>query len=90
MTQEIKITVRLFGAFRKFHASPVMMSLPLGSSVADVKASLGIALKTLNPLFTDQDLLDKSALADNRAVLSPATRLQQDCDLAILPPVCGG
>lgn len=90
MSHTIEITIRLFGAFRKFHGAPLTLSLPTGCSVTDVKAALGNTLTSLNPAFTDRELLDKSALADDRAVLAPDATLQQDSQLAILPPVCGG
>jgi len=90
MSQTIEITIRLFGAFRKFHNAPLTLFLPAGCSVTDIKTALGHALTSLNPAFADQELLDKSVLADDRAVLAPGATLQQNCQLAILPPVCGG
>lgn len=90
MSQTIKVTIRLFGAFRKFHESPVVVSVPIGCDAADVKSALGNALASLNLVFADQELLDKSALADDRTVLAHSATFHQDCQLAILPPVCGG
>ena len=90
MTSTIQITVRLFGAFRKYYGSPIVLSVPANCSVPDIKSAIGKKLVLLNTAFADQELLDKSALADDRAVLAADATLQQDCQLAILPPVCGG
>ncbi len=90
MTQTIQITVRLFGTFRKFHNTPLSLTLLSGASVSDIKIAVGQALQALNPAFNDLELLEKSALADDRAVLNPDASLTADTQLAILPPVCGG
>ena len=90
MTQTIQIHVRLFGAFRKFHNAPIKLTVPSGTSVSQIKSELGQSLQSLNPAFNDLELLAKSALADDHAVLSPDASLTADTQLAILPPVCGG
>lgn len=90
MLKDINISIRLFGAFRKFHAAAISLTLPEGASVADVKLALGQALEHINPEFKDFELLEKSALADDKAVLNATDLLHRDAQLAILPPVCGG
>lgn len=90
MTTSIQIQIRLFGAFRKFHHAPVSLTVPSGATVPEIKQALGNALQALNPAFNDAELLEKSALADHRAVLAPDASFTADSQLAILPPVCGG
>lgn len=90
MSANIHLTVRLFGAFRSVYSQPVTLSVPAGASVNVIKDALGAELARLNPSFHDTDLLARSALATNSAVLQPDACLNTDAHLAILPPVCGG
>lgn len=90
MVQTLHLTVRLFGAFRRFHSAPISLEVASGTNAHQIKQMLGKALHELNPLFSEFDLLDKSALATNTQVLPEETQLYENADLAILPPVCGG
>lgn len=80
----ITVTMRLFGAFRKYGETAVF-SVPSGSSVPQVKAGLAAALR-----MDDKTLIDDSALANDNEVIAEDTVFATDCRLAILPPVCGG
>lgn len=81
---DIKITIRLFGAFRQYGEN-ISFTMPAGCTVAAVKQKLGDVLKA------DQQLIGDSALAnDNEIIDDLSTVLTQDSHLAILPPVCGG
>lgn len=90
MSAENHISIRLFGVFRKFHNSPVVVPIAANTSVSAAKTALGHELKKLNPAFSDFELLEKSALADERRVLTPDEIVKAGSSLAILPPVCGG
>jgi molybdopterin converting factor small subunit len=90
MTPDIQLDIRLFGAFRKFHAQPITLHVARGCTVAHVKAVLGAELQRLNSAFQDQELLAKSALASDSRVLDQQACLTESAHLAILPPVCGG
>lgn len=90
MSSEIKLNIQLFGAFRKFHDKPISLTIRTNATASEAKRALGQELQNLNPAFTDFDLLEKSALADERRVLSPEDMLNTSANLAILPPVCGG
>lgn len=80
----ITVGIRFFGAFRTF-GREVVLSLPLGSNLVDVKQEL------VTKLGKDQELLvNDSVLADSVHILPEAYVLEENCCLSILPPVCGG
>lgn len=81
---EIKITIKLFGAFRKY-GQALDLVLPAGSSVQDVKVLLAGKLES-----NDAALVAESALANDNEILSGTEVFNDDTALAILPPVCGG
>lgn len=80
----IKITMRLFGAFRRY-GEVISFSLPSGSTVPDVKNGLAVALN-----IDDRALIHDSALANDNEIIGGDAIFTRDCHLAILPPVCGG
>ena len=88
----VRVRVRLFGAFRKYATGgDVAFDVPLGTTVAALRAHLGEALRRACPAFADQPLLDASVLADDERILDDAQALGAgDLSLAVLPPVCGG
>lgn len=91
MSQSIQLQIRLFGVFRKFHPSPVALTVATGTTVRTLKTVLGLELQKLNGgIFTEQALLAQSALATDHAVLEDGACLTESAQLAILPPVCGG
>ena len=84
------IRVLLFGAFRQYAADgAINVVFPEGGSVADLRESLASELKRLSPEFSE-DLLYSSAIGNNDEILSEDFQLWKECELAILPPVCGG
>lgn len=80
----VTITMRLYGAFRKYQDS-LTLSVPAGSPVATIKEALG---NVLGPQA--KDLVMDSVIADDRAILPPGFVVDRDSSLSVLPPVCGG
>lgn len=78
---EIKVTVRLFGAFRKYGENAVFL-LQDGVTVGEMK-------KKMAEKF-DADLVRHSVLANDDHMMTDDMVLRQDARLAVLPPVCGG
>lgn len=81
---DISINVRLFGAFRKY-GETVTFTMPSGSSVQLVKEKLAEILS-----LADAQLIRDSVLANDNEIIEDTAVLSIDCNLAILPPVCGG
>jgi len=91
MLNNITISIHLFGAFRIFLTdTPIVIQVPSGATLADVKNAIGKALVQICPTFDKYALINESALADETQVLQDDTTFTQDAKLAILPPVCGG
>jgi len=84
MSNQIKITIRLFGAFRKY-GDVLELDMPSGSSIADIKSRLAEKLDT-----NDATLVADSAIANDNEIINSGTVFDADATLAILPPVCGG
>lgn len=84
MQDDITITIRLFGAFRKY-GDAMKLTLPAGCAVADIKAGLAEKLAS-----NDAALVSDSAIANDNAIIAADTVFTADATLAILPPVCGG
>jgi len=78
---DIVIDMKLFGVLRKFGDSQ-SFSVPAGSTVSEVKAIFQAKLNS--------GLVADSVLANASAILSDNDVLQDDAQLSILPPVCGG
>lgn len=76
------IQVRLFGAFRN-HQQELNLEIEPEATVQDLK-------KILSRHFDDQNLVQASALADEKQILLPEELIGSRTWLAILPPVCGG
>jgi molybdopterin converting factor small subunit len=89
MQPQITLQIKLFGAFRQFQNRPVVLELPSGISVAEVKTALWEKLQEIKP-GADLALLNASAIASSSSVLLPEMSLTESQSLAILPPVCGG
>lgn len=90
MDSTLKLNIRLFGAFRKYHNGLLTLEVNEGITVSEVKGLIAQKIKDLSPEFKDQELIDKSALANTQKVLNPFDSLTESDNLAILPPVCGG
>lgn len=84
MNKKIEITVRLFGAFRRY-GERIVLSAPSGSSIADIITLLS---EKIEP--QDKVLLNDSAMANDNEIVGRDFILSENSELAILPPVCGG
>lgn len=90
MEKTLALNIKLFGAFRKYHTGSLTLSVIEGVSAQQIKGLIGQTLKELAPGFRDDELIEKSALANNRRVLNETDCVLESTELAILPPVCGG
>jgi molybdopterin converting factor small subunit len=91
MPNLVPVRVWLYGAFRKYgDGEELVVEMPEGSSVADLKQGLAAKLGELSPGFREHGLIEVSVIADESAILAPSTILSPGAALAILPPVCGG
>ena len=88
----IEVELRLFGAFRNYgsETAEFRLSVPEKTSVASLKKAFAAELRGRVPHFSDEQLVEDSAIADERRILSSGDILERSCRLAILPPVCGG
>ena len=84
MDNQITLTIRLFGAFRKY-GDTLELRLEPGASVADIKSCLAQKLDT-----NDAALVADSAIANDNTIIGAGEVFEMDAVLAILPPVCGG
>lgn len=80
----IKITLRLFGAFRA-HGETLALEMPVGCSVQMIKDALRKKLPA-----NDAALVADSAIGNDREIIMDDRVFDKDAALAILPPVCGG
>ncbi len=90
MNATITLSIKMFGAFRKYHPGTMDIAVPAGSSVQAVKSAIAVALRLANPAFLDDELITKSALANHQRVFTEDDQIAESSSLAILPPVCGG
>ena len=90
MSHPIHLSIKMFGAFRKYHPGTLDIQIPPGSKVLTIKSAIGKALHKSNPAFLDDELINKSALANNQRVFKDDDCIEASSELAILPPVCGG
>jgi molybdopterin converting factor small subunit len=80
----ITITLRLFGAFRKY-GERIEFPVTTGSSVAAIKEAIRKELAT-----EIKDLVSDSVIANDETILPGSYIIDSDASLSILPPVCGG
>lgn len=90
MSSQIYLSIKMFGAFRKYHPDILTIEVGQGTTAHSIKSAIATALRAANPAFRDNELIDKSALADNVRVFKEDDLITASCSLAILPPVCGG
>ncbi|MFH1157398.1 MAG: MoaD/ThiS family protein [Pseudomonadota bacterium] len=81
---DITVTVRLFGAFRKYGENATF-TVPSGITITGVKEKLADVLN-----LPDRTLVRDSAMANDDEIIDGDAILTKDSRLAILPPVCGG
>jgi molybdopterin converting factor subunit 1 len=81
----LNLTVKLFAAARELAgAESVMIELPVGATVADLRAQLAHRAPAL------AGLLAKSAIAVNHDFTVNERVLQSTDEIAVIPPVSGG
>jgi molybdopterin converting factor small subunit len=91
MVNQSELTLKLFGALRKYGSdSSVTLQLKNGSSISDLKKVLAVKLQELHPDFFDSAILDECAFATEDRVLLAQELVPQTPYIAVLPPVCGG
>lgn len=79
----MRLTIRLFGAFRSMGAS-IECDVNPGTTIKDLKNFL------VKERGFDSNLLSDSAIACEEEIVQEDFVLKGDCQLAVLPPVCGG
>ncbi|HMN67746.1 MAG TPA: hypothetical protein PKC28_04330 [Bdellovibrionales bacterium] len=83
--------IKLFGAFRKYMPSgSIRVNLPDGVTAGQVKEMVKRVLQQQVPDFSDTNLVYESALATESEILAEDSVIDNQSDLALLPPVCGG
>lgn len=82
--ETITLTVKLFGAFRCYGAD-IALEVPANSPVPAVKQALAEALGA-----PENALMADAVLADDSQILPDNHTFNTTCQLAVLPPVCGG
>jgi molybdopterin converting factor small subunit len=90
MQSSIIVEVSLFGAFREMGDAPVILALPGGAQIRDVRRALRDEFTRRQPDFKQHKLLDVSMFADERTLRRDHEALAADTKLVILPPVSGG
>jgi len=79
------MTVLLFAAARDLAgADSVMVELPPGSTIAELRSNLARRIPAISGLLT------KSAIAVNHDFAEDDRVLQPNDELAVIPPVSGG
>lgn len=87
----ILVRLKLFGRFRSFSKeSEISLQVESGLNVLSLKKKIEAELQRLCPQAADQALVFDSVLASKNEILSDEMFLTESCQLAILPPVCGG
>lgn len=90
-SSNVTLSIRLFGALRQYsETQPMVVTLPKGASLSQLKTALVHLLKTGAPNFHHEALIDLSAFATDQAILPKDMLFQESCSLSLLPPVCGG
>ena len=86
----MRVSIRLFGAFRQFQADDILeLDCPGARIVADVRGALdAYGLARWNGFSSS--LLRTSAFATESELLSAGSAIPADGQLAIIPPVSGG
>lgn len=89
--EQVVITLKLFGVFRQCaEVEQLQLPLPKGSTLSLLRDALKKMIVERCPDFTQVDLVDYSAFADDQGVVGSDRVFEHDLGLAILPPVCGG
>ena len=87
-----KVEIVPFGGLKRYFEAGVSLDLPIGATIADVKANLAkvrLGGKALEP--TGASLLEASAVSTETEILSDVSKVPIDSKiLFLLPPVSGG
>lgn len=85
------VKLQFFGIFRQYiNQEYIVLNLNGASSVKEFKQLVFNHLQQNYQGFSDQQLVQISAIANNKEILPEAAVLTNSCCLSILPPVCGG
>ncbi len=85
------VRLRLFGAFRELAGPELAVTVPAGTTVADLRLHVKSALARRRGAAGADELVDASVLASDGGILPESRPLATgDVFLSILPPVCGG
>ncbi|HEY3487258.1 MAG TPA: MoaD/ThiS family protein [Gammaproteobacteria bacterium] len=85
----MKISVRLYGHFRKF-GDRLALELPADSRIWDLEQAFVHAITVRDPSFYENAALRASRFCNDQAILPRDHPLAGDAELSILPPVSGG
>ncbi len=85
----MNIKLDLYGAFRQFGKNNIVLDIPIGSTVPELRAHLCDYLEKAGMIVEDQ-LIQASVFATDDKILSDADSIADFKTLCILPPVCGG
>jgi len=81
----MQLSVRLFARARDLVGKPeVMVELPAGATVADLRRRLSVDYPALKSLLENSALAVNDEFADDSSLLPPGS------EVALLPPVSGG
>lgn len=90
----IHVTVKVFGAFRKYVPSGELgVYVEPNLSIDQIKNKIAEEIRALAPNFSDDGLMKDSVLGNSEGVFSENQKLtlrEAGEILALLPPVCGG
>ena len=84
MMTDIAITVKLFGAFRKY-GETLTVKMPAGCTVQEIKSNISKKMDENDAL-----LVGDSAFAFEDEFVGLDLKFDKNITLAIMPPVCGG
>lgn len=91
MSKFANIEIELFGAFSGFKSDKALiLQIPIGEGVAAIKAAILKHIKEMAPDFSNEKLIQVSAIANASSILGDEFVVESDEKLAILPPVNGG
>ncbi len=91
----MRVSIRLFGAFRRFQERDVLdLEVPVAgetgaATIADVRRAFDAHARMHWPGY-DAGLLRSAALATEDALLRASSPIPADGRLAVIPPVSGG
>jgi len=81
----MQLSIRLFARARDLVGKPeVMVELPAGATVADLRRRLSVDYPALKSLLENSALAVNDEFADDSSLLPPSS------EVALLPPVSGG